>query len=84
MNAIGQTPLHLKKKKDESIAGTEWHVRCEAVILTELEVSLTRYNGVCYAPEIGPHVVTKNSNFLSFIEFCIMFDSSFSHQWLVS
>lgn len=32
------------KKKDESIAATEWHVRCEPVIVTELEVSLTRYN----------------------------------------
>lgn len=32
------------KKKDESIAATEWHVRCEAVMVTELEVSLTRYN----------------------------------------
>lgn len=31
-------------KKNESIAATEWHVRCEAVIVTELEVSLTRYS----------------------------------------
>lgn len=30
--------IALKEKLDESIAATEWHVRCGAIILTELEV----------------------------------------------